>query len=280
MFAERSTAITWPRGRRSSSSAVSRPLPQPASTTVSSPRSGRRARMRAPHVMCGFEMRWYVAASHSATVELPAFVDILGFLSAQPGRRSPRRALSIVAAFFPHPPTPLSRCAGEGGDEKLSLSCGTGEGAGGERGVDALPGRLVDSPGARAGAGDRVRTSEGAAALAETEQPTVLDAVEIERIIPHRYPFLLVDRIIELEPGKRAVGIKNVSMGDWFFQGHFPQYPVMPGVLIVEAMAQVGAVALLMQEEFRGRLAFFAGIDGVRFKRQVKPGDVLRLEIE
>lgn len=117
-------------------------------------------------------------------------------------------------------------------------------------------------------------------AVAENEQQTVLDAVEIQRIIPHRYPFLLVDRIVELEPGKRAVGIKNVSMGDGFFQGHFPDYPVMPGVLIVEAIAQVGAVALLMEEEYRGRIAFFAGIDGVRFKRQVKPGDTLRLEIE
>lgn len=107
-----------------------------------------------------------------------------------------------------------------------------------------------------------------------------LDAVDIQRIIPHRYPFLLVDRILEMEPGKRAVGLKNVTMGDPFFQGHFPGYPVMPGVLIVEAMAQVGAVALLQMDEFRGKLAFFAGIDNVRFKRQVKPGDTLRLEIE
>ena len=107
-----------------------------------------------------------------------------------------------------------------------------------------------------------------------------LDAVEIQRIIPHRYPFLLVDRVLELEPGRRAVGVKNVTMGDPFFQGHFPDYPVMPGVLIVEALAQVGAVALLTTEEYRGRLALFAGIDKVRFKRQVKPGDVLRLEVE
>jgi 3-hydroxyacyl-[acyl-carrier-protein] dehydratase len=111
-------------------------------------------------------------------------------------------------------------------------------------------------------------------------QQTVLDAVEIQRIIPHRYPFLLVDRIVELEPGKRAVGIKNVSMGDPFFQGHFPNYPIMPGVLIVEAMAQVGAVAVLQSEEHRGKMAFFAGIDNVRFKRQVRPGDTLRMDVE
>lgn len=107
-----------------------------------------------------------------------------------------------------------------------------------------------------------------------------LDAVEIQRVIPHRYPFLLVDRVTELEPGRRAVGWKNVTMGDPFFAGHFPDYPVMPGVLIVEALAQVGAVALLTTDDFRGQLALFAGIDKVRFKRQVKPGDVLRLEVE
>ena len=107
-----------------------------------------------------------------------------------------------------------------------------------------------------------------------------LDAVEIQRIIPHRYPFLLVDRVVELTPGQRAVGLKNVTMGDPFFQGHFPGYPVMPGVLIVEALAQVGAVALLTTDEFQGKLALFAGIDNVRFKRQVKPGDTLRLAVE
>ena len=116
-----------------------------------------------------------------------------------------------------------------------------------------------------------------------TETPaeqTILDAVAIQKIIPHRYPFLLVDRILEVEEGKRAVGIKNVSANEEFFNGHFPDYPVMPGVLIVEALAQVGAVAMLKKEENRGRLAFFAGIDNCRFKKQVKPGDQLRLEVE
>ncbi len=106
-----------------------------------------------------------------------------------------------------------------------------------------------------------------------------LDAVAIQKIIPHRYPFLLVDRIVELEPGSRAVGLKNVSIGEPFFAGHFPAYPVMPGVLIVEALAQVGAVAMLTTEAGAGKLALFAGIDKVRFKRQVRPGDTLRLEV-
>ncbi|GAA4720929.1 3-hydroxyacyl-ACP dehydratase FabZ [Brevibacillus fulvus] len=109
---------------------------------------------------------------------------------------------------------------------------------------------------------------------------TLLDSAEIQKIIPHRYPFLLVDRIIELEVGKRVVGQKNVTINEPFFQGHFPGYPVMPGVLIVEALAQVGAIAVLSMEENKGKLGFLAGVDGFRFKEQVKPGDTLTLEVE
>lgn len=107
----------------------------------------------------------------------------------------------------------------------------------------------------------------------------MLDSKEIQKIIPHRPPFLLVDRILELKPGEKAVGLKNVTIDEPFFSGHFPHYPVMPGVLIVEAMAQVGAVALLSPEENKGKLAFFAGIDGLRFKKQVVPGDQLKMEV-
>lgn len=102
----------------------------------------------------------------------------------------------------------------------------------------------------------------------------------ITDIIPHRYPFLLVDKILEVEPSTRCVGQKNVSSNDYFFQGHYPNYPVMPGVLIVEALAQLGAYLLLSNEEYRGKLPLFRGIEKAKFKRQVRPGDVLRLEID
>lgn len=108
----------------------------------------------------------------------------------------------------------------------------------------------------------------------------VLTINEIMQILPHRYPFLLVDRIIELEPGKRVVGLKNVTANEEYFNGHFPGYPVMPGVLIIEALAQTGAVGVLSMDEYKGKLVLFAGIDKVKFRRQVVPGDQLRLEVE
>lgn len=103
---------------------------------------------------------------------------------------------------------------------------------------------------------------------------------EIEKIIPHREPFLLIDEVLELEPGRRVVARREVRADDWWFAGHFPERPVMPGVLTVEAIAQTGAVAVLAEEENRGKLAFFAGIDGCKFKRIVEPGDTLTLECE
>lgn len=108
---------------------------------------------------------------------------------------------------------------------------------------------------------------------------TSLKIEEIMALIPHRYPFLLVDRIENVVPAVSASGFKCVSMNEPFFQGHFPGKPLMPGVLIVEALAQVGAVALMSDPVNQGKLAVFAGIDEVRFKRQVVPGDVLKLEV-
>ena len=108
----------------------------------------------------------------------------------------------------------------------------------------------------------------------------MLGIKQIEEIIPHRHPFLLIDRVEELEPGERAVGYKAVSFDEPYFRGHFPKEPVMPGVLIVEALAQVGAVAILSLEEMKAKTAYFGGVDRCRFKRKVLPGDVLRLEVE
>jgi 3-hydroxyacyl-[acyl-carrier-protein] dehydratase len=106
-----------------------------------------------------------------------------------------------------------------------------------------------------------------------------LEAAEIMRILPHRYPFLLVDRVVELEPGKRAVGMKQVTANEPQFTGHFPGRPIMPGVLMVEALAQTAGVAVLTLDEYRGKLGLFAGIDECRFRRLVVPGDALRLEV-
>ena len=102
---------------------------------------------------------------------------------------------------------------------------------------------------------------------------TVLDINEIKKILPHRYPLLLVDRILEIEPMKRAVGLKNITANEVQFLGHFPNEPIMPGVLLIEAMAQVGGVAMLYPEENRGKIAMFVKIDNVRFRKQLVPGD-------
>jgi 3-hydroxyacyl-[acyl-carrier-protein] dehydratase len=106
-----------------------------------------------------------------------------------------------------------------------------------------------------------------------------LEAADIMRILPHRYPFLLVDRVVELEPGRRAVALKQVTANEPHFTGHFPGRPIMPGVLMVEALAQTAGIAVLTLDEYRGKLGLFAGIDDCRFRRLVQPGDTLRLEV-
>ena len=106
-----------------------------------------------------------------------------------------------------------------------------------------------------------------------------MDIKEIMDIIPHRYPFLLIDKVIKIEENK-ITAIKNVTANEHYFQGHFPTEPVMPGVLIIEALAQAGAVALLSKDEFKGKIAYFAGINNAKFRRKVVPGDTLRLEVE
>ena len=106
-----------------------------------------------------------------------------------------------------------------------------------------------------------------------------MDIKEIMDIIPHRYPFLLIDKVIKIEENK-ITAIKNVTANEQYFQGHFPTEPVMPGVLIIESLAQAGAVALLSKDEFKGKIAYFAGINNAKFRRKVVPGDTLRLEVE
>lgn len=114
----------------------------------------------------------------------------------------------------------------------------------------------------------------------EERTPRTLGAAQIAEILPHRYPFALIDRITDFEPGKWAKGIKCVTINEPFFQGHFPGYPVMPGVLLLEALAQTGAVAALSLPENRGKIALFGGVKNTRFKRQVVPGDVVELSCE
>ena len=106
-----------------------------------------------------------------------------------------------------------------------------------------------------------------------------MDIKDIMEIIPHRYPFLLIDKVIKIEENK-ITAIKNVTANEYYFQGHFPTEPVMPGVLIIESLAQAGAVALLSKDEFKGKIAYFAGINNAKFRRKVVPGDTLRLEVE
>lgn len=108
----------------------------------------------------------------------------------------------------------------------------------------------------------------------------LLNIQDIMEIIPHRYPFLFLDKVQIVEEGVKGIGYKNVTMNEYFFQGHFPDMPVMPGVIIVETMAQVGAVILLSDEKFAGKTPYFAGINKVRFKRKVVPGDTLKMEVE
>jgi UDP-3-O-[3-hydroxymyristoyl] N-acetylglucosamine deacetylase/3-hydroxyacyl-[acyl-carrier-protein] dehydratase len=129
---------------------------------------------------------------------------------------------------------------------------------------------------------EQIKKNTAAGIPAGMYQPVpgqVLDVEEIKKILPHREPFLFVDRIIHLEHGKRAVGIKNVTINDYFFKGHFPGRPVMPGVIMVEAMAQVGGVMMLALEENRGKLAFFMTINNIKFRKTVVPGDQLVLEV-
>lgn len=106
------------------------------------------------------------------------------------------------------------------------------------------------------------------------------DVKQIMEVIPHRYPFLLIDKIIDLQPGKKVTALKNVTINENFFNGHFPVEPVMPGVLIIEAMAQAGAYAILSMEEYKGKIAYFGAIDKVKFRDKVVPGDTLKIEVE
>ena len=135
-----------------------------------------------------------------------------------------------------------------------------------------------------AGAGARSKAihsqtrPRGATSNMDSNETTIMDIEAIKQLLPHRYPFLLIDRVTELVPGERIVAVKNVSANEPFFQGHFPDYPVMPGVLIVEALAQAGAVMLLCKVDDRQQIPFLVAIERAKFRRQVVPGDRLRLE--
>lgn len=126
----------------------------------------------------------------------------------------------------------------------------------------------------------RISMSQSKGKVFGSKVPSLLDVEGIQKILPHRYPFLFVDRIEKLEPGKRAVGYKLVSTNDYYFQGHFPGHPVMPGVLIMEALAQVGGVVMLSTAEMQGKIAYFMSVDYCKFRQTVVPGDELRLEVE
>lgn len=116
--------------------------------------------------------------------------------------------------------------------------------------------------------------------MSEPKKLHTLDSVQIQAILPHRFPMLLIDQVIDYEPGKYAVAQKNITINENYFQGHFPGNPVMPGVLITEALAQTGAVALLTIPEFKGKIVYFGGIKNARFRTMVKPGDILNLEVK
>ncbi|MCH3965571.1 MAG: 3-hydroxyacyl-ACP dehydratase FabZ [Clostridium sp.] len=116
--------------------------------------------------------------------------------------------------------------------------------------------------------------------MENTDFNVKLGMEEIKKIIPHRYPFLLIDRVTYMEPGKKVIAYKNVTANEYFFQGHFPEMPVMPGVLIIEALAQAGAVAILSKDEFKNKIAFFGGINKAKFRHMVVPGDTLTLTVE
>jgi UDP-3-O-[3-hydroxymyristoyl] N-acetylglucosamine deacetylase/3-hydroxyacyl-[acyl-carrier-protein] dehydratase len=117
--------------------------------------------------------------------------------------------------------------------------------------------------------------------LTTSESSRTMDVEDIMKVLPHRYPFLLVDRILEIEPGKRVVGVKNVTINEPFFQGHFPGHPIMPGVLIIEAMAQVGGMLLLgAVPDPQSKVVYFTSLNNVKWRRPVKPGDQLRFELD